>query len=466
MRILLLARHGQSLFNVDGIVNGDPALDRGLSPLGASQAAQLEGQLAALAIDLCVTSEFPRAKDTARLALGDRADATRDDRRRRSERRPDRRARRREPRRLSRLEAGAPGRTRRSRAARASATPRAATRTRSNGCSAARRRPSSASVTRSRCGTRSTPHAARTSSTGRSTTSRTRPPMSSTPLGSAGRSRGSASSRRPLAALLRRVQVVRAARTPLVDHGGDGGRPARLAVDAQRPSDQVQPLPHRLQADVTAATTPRPRMRVEAAAVVLHPDEQSVRIAAELDRDAARGRVPRDVRERLAQHPVDQDPLRVRVQPEISLRRDVDMRSPVTEPEMRLPAARRRARDRRTPQRPPPSQTSSSGASLPRSRAGTSSARTRRRDRDRATTIASSCSSDCSARSRARQAPAEARRARRMPASTAAAAAVRARYSIRETPATSPPARQSIRRAHSPSRWLGVPRSPTSRPRP
>jgi broad specificity phosphatase PhoE len=76
VRILLLARHGQSLFNVEGIVNGDPARDRGLSPLGASQAAHLEGQLAALAIDLCVTSEFPRAKETARLALGSRADAT------------------------------------------------------------------------------------------------------------------------------------------------------------------------------------------------------------------------------------------------------------------------------------------------------------------------------------------------------------------------------------------------------
>ena len=31
MRLLLLVRHGQSLFNVDGVVNGDPARDRGLS---------------------------------------------------------------------------------------------------------------------------------------------------------------------------------------------------------------------------------------------------------------------------------------------------------------------------------------------------------------------------------------------------------------------------------------------------
>ena len=74
MQTLLLARHGQSLFNIDGIVNGDPARDRGLSPLGAREAGNLAGQLAGIAIDLCVTSEFPRAKETARLALGERVD--------------------------------------------------------------------------------------------------------------------------------------------------------------------------------------------------------------------------------------------------------------------------------------------------------------------------------------------------------------------------------------------------------
>ena len=73
MRLLLLARHGQSLFNVDGVVNGDPAHDRGLSPLGIEEATSLGAQLAPLTIDLCVTSRFPRAQETARLALGDRA---------------------------------------------------------------------------------------------------------------------------------------------------------------------------------------------------------------------------------------------------------------------------------------------------------------------------------------------------------------------------------------------------------
>ena len=72
MRVLLLARHGQSIFNVTGIVNGDPRLDRGLSPRGVEQASALGAQLAGTAIDLYVTSRFPRARETAALALSGR----------------------------------------------------------------------------------------------------------------------------------------------------------------------------------------------------------------------------------------------------------------------------------------------------------------------------------------------------------------------------------------------------------
>jgi broad specificity phosphatase PhoE len=72
MRLLLLARHGQSAFNVAGLVNGDPARDRGLSPHGEDEARQLAGQLAGHAIDLCVVSEFPRAQQTASIALAGR----------------------------------------------------------------------------------------------------------------------------------------------------------------------------------------------------------------------------------------------------------------------------------------------------------------------------------------------------------------------------------------------------------
>src|SRR5215212_3242322 len=70
MRLLLLTRHGESVFNVDGIVNGDPARDRGLSEQGSQEAAALAQQLAAVQIDLAVVSRFPRAQETARIALG------------------------------------------------------------------------------------------------------------------------------------------------------------------------------------------------------------------------------------------------------------------------------------------------------------------------------------------------------------------------------------------------------------
>jgi broad specificity phosphatase PhoE len=72
VELLLLARHGQSLFNVDGVVNGDPALDRGLSDAGRAAAEGLRRQLAGIRVDLCVTSRFPRAQETALLVLGER----------------------------------------------------------------------------------------------------------------------------------------------------------------------------------------------------------------------------------------------------------------------------------------------------------------------------------------------------------------------------------------------------------
>ena len=72
MRLFLLARHGQSLFNVDNVVNGDPALDRGLSEQGIEEAGRLAGQIAALPLDLVAVSPFPRALQTANIALSGR----------------------------------------------------------------------------------------------------------------------------------------------------------------------------------------------------------------------------------------------------------------------------------------------------------------------------------------------------------------------------------------------------------
>jgi broad specificity phosphatase PhoE len=72
MRVFMLARHGQSLFNVDRIVNGDPLRDRGLSEQGIEEAEMLGRQIAAIAIDLLVVSPFPRAVQTANIALAAR----------------------------------------------------------------------------------------------------------------------------------------------------------------------------------------------------------------------------------------------------------------------------------------------------------------------------------------------------------------------------------------------------------
>lgn len=72
MRIFLLARHGESLFNVAGVVNADPALDRGLSETGRAEAEALGAQVTGLDIELLVTSRFPRAEETGRIALAGR----------------------------------------------------------------------------------------------------------------------------------------------------------------------------------------------------------------------------------------------------------------------------------------------------------------------------------------------------------------------------------------------------------
>jgi broad specificity phosphatase PhoE len=72
VRLFLLVRHGQSLFNLDKVVNGDPALDRGLSEQGIEEAQRLASQIAALPLDLVAVSPFPRALQTANIALGAR----------------------------------------------------------------------------------------------------------------------------------------------------------------------------------------------------------------------------------------------------------------------------------------------------------------------------------------------------------------------------------------------------------
>ena len=69
---VILARHGESEFSVVGTVNGDPSIAVALTDVGREQALRLGEQLARDELDLSVTSEFERVRETADLALGDR----------------------------------------------------------------------------------------------------------------------------------------------------------------------------------------------------------------------------------------------------------------------------------------------------------------------------------------------------------------------------------------------------------
>jgi broad specificity phosphatase PhoE len=70
--LFVLARHGQSQLNLERRVNGDPAVDVPLTETGRDEARLLGAQLAHLALDLCLHSRFPRARETAELAVAGR----------------------------------------------------------------------------------------------------------------------------------------------------------------------------------------------------------------------------------------------------------------------------------------------------------------------------------------------------------------------------------------------------------
>jgi broad specificity phosphatase PhoE len=73
VRLFVLARHGRSLLNQRGVVNGDPRRDPGLSQEGVEHARELGRQLSGLAIGVAAVSPFPRAMQTADAALAGRA---------------------------------------------------------------------------------------------------------------------------------------------------------------------------------------------------------------------------------------------------------------------------------------------------------------------------------------------------------------------------------------------------------
>jgi broad specificity phosphatase PhoE len=69
MRLFVMARHGESVLNLERRVNGDPTLPVDLTERGRFEAAQLGQQLQGLHLDVCLHSRFSRTEQTARIAL-------------------------------------------------------------------------------------------------------------------------------------------------------------------------------------------------------------------------------------------------------------------------------------------------------------------------------------------------------------------------------------------------------------
>jgi broad specificity phosphatase PhoE len=73
MERVLLVRHAESVLSERGIANGRVAVRGPLSARGVAQARGLAEELANEEIDLCVTSELERTRQTSEIALADRA---------------------------------------------------------------------------------------------------------------------------------------------------------------------------------------------------------------------------------------------------------------------------------------------------------------------------------------------------------------------------------------------------------
>jgi phosphoserine phosphatase len=74
VRLFILARHAESVLNLERRVNGDPTLDVPLTEQGEAEARQLGAQVAHLPLDTCLHTRFPRTRLTAEAALAERED--------------------------------------------------------------------------------------------------------------------------------------------------------------------------------------------------------------------------------------------------------------------------------------------------------------------------------------------------------------------------------------------------------
>jgi broad specificity phosphatase PhoE len=72
VRLFVVARHGQSVLNVEKRVNGDPRRPVPLTPKGEKEAELLGLQVGGFKFDVCFHTRFPRTRQTAEIALGKR----------------------------------------------------------------------------------------------------------------------------------------------------------------------------------------------------------------------------------------------------------------------------------------------------------------------------------------------------------------------------------------------------------
>jgi broad specificity phosphatase PhoE len=64
---LYVARHAETNYNLDELCNDSPLVNVYLTPKGIEQGKTLANNLKDIPLDLIITSEFPRTKETARL---------------------------------------------------------------------------------------------------------------------------------------------------------------------------------------------------------------------------------------------------------------------------------------------------------------------------------------------------------------------------------------------------------------
>jgi len=64
---IFFVRHGQTNYNVLGLCNDDISKDVHLTDLGKQQAETIQKKIKGVSLDLVITSEFPRARETASI---------------------------------------------------------------------------------------------------------------------------------------------------------------------------------------------------------------------------------------------------------------------------------------------------------------------------------------------------------------------------------------------------------------